>query len=168
MAVHYRRNDPKFLVAITAAWVMFFTLLPQIHERYLLYAAGVGCALSAVGGGFVLLDLFLTAMTVIMPLHVMLRTGGQAAAFGKLVSPTFGRALLMNINRTHPDAAWAVLLCAGIFLYHALAPSRRVRPKRDDSGPIALDPQPPAPAEESAQSEPSAQPELGREVLPIA
>jgi hypothetical protein len=136
MAIQYRRNDPKFLVAITGVWVMFFTLLPQIHERYLLYAAGVGCSLTAVGGGFVLLDLFMAALTFIMTLHVMLngpRQNGQLQPFGMSMSPyfgipaspTFGRSLFRFVEGTHPDAGWAVLLCAGIFLFHALAPSRK-------------------------------------------
>jgi hypothetical protein len=140
MAIHYRRNDPKFLVAITGVWVMFFTLMPQIHERYLLYAAGVGCSLAAVSGGFVMLDLFMTVLTFMMTLHVMLVSSagsGQLAAFGKPVSPTFGHSLLRAINGTHPDAGWAMLLCAGIFLFNALAPSRRVKPRFDDSGPVA-------------------------------
>ena len=35
------------LVAITAPWVLFFALLPQMHERYLVFAAGVACCLTA-------------------------------------------------------------------------------------------------------------------------
>jgi hypothetical protein len=146
-AIQYRRNDPKFLVAITGVWLMFFTLLPQIHERYLLYAAGVGCSLTAVGGGFVLLDVFMTALTFIMTLHVMLRVArenGDLQAFGMNISPhlglgaspTFGQSLIRFIEGTHPDAGWAVLLCAGIFLFNALAPSRKVRRWSDDTGAV--------------------------------
>jgi hypothetical protein len=130
MAIHYRRNDPRFLVALTAVWLMFFTLMPQIHERYLLYAAGVGCALTAVGFGFVLLDLFLTVLTFVMTIHVMLNTAvgdGQLLRFATDVSPTFSRTLYRVISRTYPDASWALLLCAGIFIYHSLAPSRKPR-----------------------------------------
>jgi hypothetical protein len=139
MAIQFRRNDPRFLVGMTATWLMFFAFLPQIHERYLLYAAGAGCSLAAVGTGFVLLDVFLTALTVIMPLHVMLLVAdgnGQIRHFAREISPTFGRTLFSVIDKTYPDAGWALLLCAGIFLYHSFAPTPSSR--RNDSA----DPEP--------------------------
>jgi hypothetical protein len=130
MAIQYRRNDPRFLVAATGAWLMFFTFLPQIHERYLLYAAGVGCSLTAVSAAFVLFDLFMTVLTFIMTLHVMLITAagnGHLRLFAQQISPTFSRTLFRVISHTFPDAGWAVLLVAAIFLYCAIAPSPAVR-----------------------------------------
>jgi hypothetical protein len=131
IAIQYRRNDPRFLVAITAPWLMFFAFMPQIHERYLLYAACVGSCLTAVSIGTTLINLFFTGLTALMTLHVMLNTAsdnGYFHDFGYNVSPTFQTTLLQFIAGTYPDAGWAVLLCAGIFLYFSFAPTPR-RPK---------------------------------------
>ncbi|CAN5580752.1 hypothetical protein BH10PLA1_BH10PLA1_17010 [soil metagenome] len=139
MAIQYRRNDPKFLIAIVAPWLMFFTYMPQIHERYLLYAAGVGCCLTAVSCGATLLNLFLILHTTVMTLHVMLINAadhGRLKNFATDMSPTFKWSLRRNIENTHPDAAWAVILCSLIFLYLSFTPTRqRVRPSKLLAGP---------------------------------
>jgi hypothetical protein len=170
IALQYKRNDPRFLVAVAAPWLMFFTFLPQIHERYLLYAAGVGCCLTAVSLGTTLINLFFTALTTIMTLHVMLvtaRNNGYMHDFGNSVSPTFKRTLLRSIQATYPDAGWAVILAAGIVLYLCIAPSPRRRPKLlsgrpaiDDAEPAA---QPASPSiEPTLAIEPAADPLQGR------
>ena len=125
LAIQSRRNDPHFLVAITGVWVMFFTLMPQIHERYLLYAAGVGCSLTATGLGMAMLDVFMTLLTFVMTMHVMLDTarGPRLREWGSDVSNTFGASCLHFCRATFPDAGWAVLLTAAIFLYFAFRKS---------------------------------------------
>ena len=128
VAIQFRRNDRRFLVAVTATWVMFFTFLPQIHERYLLYAAGFGCSLTAAGLGPTLLNLLFTALTCVMTMHVMLIHAAESHRlqnFATDISPTFGAALLRFAEGTFPDAAWAMMLCAAIMLYLSLAPSKR-------------------------------------------
>jgi hypothetical protein len=120
MAIQFRRNDPNFLIATTGVWLMFFTLMPQIHERYLLYAAGVGCVLTAVSVGMTLLNLFLMSLTFIMTISVMLNNGaghGRLGTFGSGISATFGESLHHFCSVTYPDAGWAVLLAAAIFLF---------------------------------------------------
>ncbi len=130
VALQYRRNDPRFLIAICAPWLMFFTFMPQIHERYLIYAAGIGCCLTAVSLGATLLNLFLTTLTAGMTLHVMLNTAinrNYVHDFGNNVSVTFKHTLLRCLQQSYPDAGWAVMLCAGIFLYLAVMPTPRKR-----------------------------------------
>ena len=128
IALQYRRNDPRFLIAIATPWLMFFTFLPQIHERYLLYAAGVGSCMAVMSLGMSLMNVFLTLLTTVMTLHVMLHTAisnGYVHDFGNNVSPSFKFTLIQAIRRTYPDAAWAVMLCVGVFLYMSLTPSRK-------------------------------------------
>ncbi|HEV7301832.1 MAG TPA: hypothetical protein VGN72_21025 [Tepidisphaeraceae bacterium] len=133
-----RRRDPRILIAFTAPWLMFFCFPVQIHERYLLYAAGVGAITIGAGVGPALLTVLLSIFTWIMTMHVMLGGGRGRGVneFGRLLaetypslfSPTAGRTLHSFIRGTHPDIAWAILLIAGIFLYLSLMPSRpRVR-----------------------------------------
>ncbi len=126
VAMHWRRKDPRFLVALTGTWLMFFCFPTQIHERYLIFAAGVGMTAIAAGFGYYLLGLFMSVITSIMTLHVMI--GNSTRGFGLLqneLGPKFGPSLYRFIVRTHPDIGWAVLLCAAVFLYVSLTPGRR-------------------------------------------
>jgi len=127
------RNDRRILIAFVAPWVMFFTFPCQIHERYLLFAAGAAAILVGHSVGMALLGLFLTGVTWIMTMNVMLNNDRPQREFGiylntlypEWFNTDFGFKLHRFISGTHPDIAWAVLLCAGIFLYYAIVPSRR-------------------------------------------
>lgn len=134
VALQHRRRDPRFLAAITAPWVMMFTFPTQIHERYLLYAAGVGMVMIGANVGLLLLAMFMTFVTWIMTMHVMVRFGyrsGLGANLNHVMPELFSRQsgdkLFHFIAGTHPDIGWAVLLCAAIMLYVTLVPSRRER-----------------------------------------
>jgi hypothetical protein len=124
-AFHWRRKDPRFLVALTGAWLMFFCFPTQIHERYLIFAAGVGMTAIAAGLGYYLLGLFMSAVTFIMRLHVMLSATNRGYGLKSVIGPEFGPALYKFVARTHPGIGWAVLLCAAVFLYVSLTPGRR-------------------------------------------
>jgi hypothetical protein len=125
-----RRNDRTFLIAVTAPWVVFFAFGTQVHERYLLFAAGVASVLAACGVGWVLLGLFLTAVTFAMTIDVML-IAGRRGDFGNGVYPAFGEDLYQFVSGTHPDIGWAVTLVALIFLYKAIVPGRGKLVARD-------------------------------------
>jgi hypothetical protein len=108
-----RRRDPRMLVAIITPWLLMFALLPQMHERYLVYAAAVSALAAGVDLGLTLLHLLVTAISAVM------------IAQGMLVrDPAFAPAWLKFVNGTHPDVGWLVLLCTAIFLYAALMPRR--------------------------------------------
>lgn len=124
-AFHWRRKDPRFLVALTGAWLMFFCFPTQIHERYLIFAAGVGMTAIAAGLGYYLLGLFMSAVTFIMTLHVMLSATNRGYGLKSVFGPEFGPGLYKFVSRTHPGIGWAVLLCAAVFLYVSLTPGRR-------------------------------------------
>jgi hypothetical protein len=134
LGLQARRRDPRFLAALVTPWVLFFTIPVQIHERYLLFAAGSAAICIGESVGTWLLGLFLSFLTMIMTLHVMLLHGGNgdidfgqklSILFPWLFSPDSGHIIFKYIDGSFPDAAWAVILACGIFLYLSLAPSRR-------------------------------------------
>jgi hypothetical protein len=137
VGMHARRRDGRILIALTGPWLMFFCFPAQIHERYLLFAAGVSCICAGVSVGMTLLGMFLSAVTFAMTLHCMLvgALPGNQLAFVQRLGRQFpgwfnentGNQLLRVLNGTHPDLGYAVILCALIFLYFSIAPRRRNR-----------------------------------------
>ena len=126
-AWHARRNDPRFLVAITTPWLLFFCLPLQIHERYLLFAAGAATCLVAVSAGMTLMGLLLSVLSCAMTLTVLLNPSRRtyyAYENPTSVFVTHGDAMRENLYRLHPDTAWLLLLAAAMFLYMAITPSR--------------------------------------------
>ena len=128
-ARHDRAGDKRFLVAATAPWLMMYLVLGQIHERYLLFAAGVAACWAAVHWGMVLMYWVLTIITFKMTIHVMLngpaRRGPWYAPEGVLLTQETAKKWLRWCDATHPDLAWAVIVCAGVVLYLTLARPRR-------------------------------------------
>lgn len=115
-AAKSRRNDPAFLIALTSPWVVLFAVLPQMHERYLLWAAAVSATCVAVSLGWGLMHLIVTAISTSMILRMLL-----------VLHPQLAPGLNRVLASLHPGVAWAVLLCAGIYLYAAVAPHRSGR-----------------------------------------
>src|SRR5262249_17944749 len=54
-ARHHRNNDPRFLLAISLPWLLFYMLLTQMFSRYLTYFAALSALLPALGAGPALL-----------------------------------------------------------------------------------------------------------------
>jgi hypothetical protein len=77
-----REPHVRILAAFAAPWLLSVALLPQMHERYLVYGA-VATAMAAVAlRGFVLLHLTVTAIAVLsmVPIRLvpdLLRNGGD-------------------------------------------------------------------------------------------
>ena len=74
--------QPRILAAFATPWLLSFALLPQMHERYLVYGVVVTAAAAAVLRGFVLLHLALTAVAVLAMIPIRLvpdvvRNGGD-------------------------------------------------------------------------------------------
>ncbi len=109
-----RRRDPRFLLAVIAPWVFMFALLPQMHERYLLWGAACSAAWIALGVGPLLLHLFLSALAWAMMAQSMLN-------HDRAWSP----GLLSFLNGMHPDIAWALLAVATVLLVMMFARSGR-------------------------------------------
>ncbi len=112
-ARHARKCDPKLLVALTAPWIAMFALMPQMHERYLTYAAAVCGVAIASSLGLAMLHIVIIAISSTMVFHCMLAANGSQLAAHSLIA------------RTHPHLGWMVALLAAIFVYCACTPSRR-------------------------------------------
>jgi hypothetical protein len=122
-AFQWRRRDPRFLIAIYAPWLLFFALLPYLNSRYLLWAAALFPLLIPLGAGMTLLGALLCLACCAMIADIMARESWSA-------DPSL-RTLLQG---QYPGAAYALLLIAAIFLYHALTPG----PRRTVPSPIPL------------------------------
>jgi hypothetical protein len=114
-AVHVRRRDPRFLIAIVTPWVLFPTILTQMAARYTILPAVIAASLIGVSTGMSLMGLLMTLLGCIMLGNQYIKIGSYADApvTGNITQPTF------------PGLAWAALLAAVVFLYCAIAPPRR-------------------------------------------
>jgi hypothetical protein len=127
-----RRKDRRMLVALVTPWIMFFLWPVQIHERYLLFAAGAAVCCIGNSVGTCLLGLCLTACSAIMHLDLLM-THGNVDQFGQnlsnalpwLFSPDCGQTIQNYLAATHPDMGWGVLVIGLVFLYLSLTPSPR-------------------------------------------
>ncbi len=124
-AIQYRRNSARFLVAIVAPWLLFYTLMPQMHGRYLIYAAAVGSVLVVLGTGGVLIDLALIAVALMTTLHPMLHAGADRESFpgGDSFWNDHGAQIFQFCSKSLPDVGWAMLFLAGMLLYLSIKPS---------------------------------------------
>lgn len=128
-----RRGDPRFLVAVTAPWLMFFCWPTQIHDRYLIYAAAISAIWAGQSLGMAALGGLLTLATFKHHLHTMLTPDGRDVAFGPALhawqpdwfTNTSGVTLHRLLTHTYPDLAWGILLAAMIVLYVSLTTTRR-------------------------------------------
>jgi hypothetical protein len=101
-----RRSSAAALMCITVPWVVFFAVLPQMHERYLVWAAVVSAAPAAMCG---LMGLLVHAATTFFAFACIAtqilrqnpeRFGGAHDVFAKMI----------------PDAGWGVMLLAVVCL----------------------------------------------------
>jgi hypothetical protein len=113
-AVQARRNDPRILVAFAAIWMLMPNVLCQMGVRYEMWAAAVSCLVIAVSPG-------LTILHVVVALIAAGGIGTTLMTFDAARSPRIHDF----INRFQPDNGWIMLTIGAIFLYVALAPSRR-------------------------------------------
>jgi hypothetical protein len=101
-----REPHPRILAAFALPWLLSFALLPQMHERYLVYGAVVTAAAAVALRGFVLIHLTLTAIAVLAMVPVRLvpdlvRRGGDL----------------------HPACALLVLVAAAVCFAVAASPN---------------------------------------------
>ncbi|HSV14913.1 MAG TPA: hypothetical protein VLI90_11675, partial [Tepidisphaeraceae bacterium] len=50
-AIQSKRGSPRFLIAVTAPWIVMFAVLPQMHERYLMWGAALSAMTVAISPG---------------------------------------------------------------------------------------------------------------------
>jgi hypothetical protein len=109
MSVHDRNRSPRFLIAIATPWIVFFAVMTQMHQRYLLWGASLSAATVAISPGYAVLNIFLSLVAMSQEMQSMFSEGH----YGNNPVQHF-------IQQWHPGVAWAVLLTAGIFLYTSL------------------------------------------------
>ena len=78
-AVNSRRGDRRLLASISAPWVIFFAVMTQMHQRYLMWGAGITAVTVGISPLLGILSLFLslvswsqeaTTMIVDRPAHL--------------------------------------------------------------------------------------------------
>jgi len=119
---HLRARDPRFLAAAVGTWLWMFLLLPQMHERYLLFAALSSAALVALDWRYLLLTALLSLSTALMTLRTMIRASGSWRADSPpgWLEPQTIDGVLDAANRAYPGMAWAVLTAGVLVLLAAL------------------------------------------------
>jgi hypothetical protein len=125
MARHHRRQDPKLLVAMAAPFMLAYTLMPQMIERYLTWPAALLSAYAAMSFSGLMLWLTLSVLACAMMLGYMLTLAPQTPDT---------RLLIRYLGPTFPEIGWAVLILAGAMLCLCMAPhvrKRRERPQTD-------------------------------------
>jgi hypothetical protein len=124
-AMHDKRGSPRFLAAVAAPWVVMFAVLPQMHDRYLMWGAAITSLTVALGPGFAMLHLLVTVIAYGHEATQMMR---RHASAGDL-RPWIRDDVYNVVTGWNPGIAWALLLCAAIYVYVAVAPDvRRRRP----------------------------------------
>jgi hypothetical protein len=101
-ALQTRRRSPRVLIALVAPWILMYAILPQMHERYLMW----GASLAAIGVGLsieltilFLLTLCIACCSILIPIY-----HGYGAQF---------------VDRLDPDIGWVVLLVALAYFYQS-------------------------------------------------
>jgi len=109
MSVHDRNRSPRFLIAIATPWIVFFAVMTQMHQRYLLWGASLSAATVAISPGYAFLNIFLSIVAMSQEMQSMFSDAHYS-----------DNPVHRFIQQWHPGVAWAVLLTAAIFQYTAL------------------------------------------------
>jgi hypothetical protein len=109
MSVHDRNRSPRFLIAMATPWIVFFAVMTQMHQRYLLWGASLSAATVAISPGYAVLNIFLSLVAMSQEMQSMFSEGHYG-----------NNSIHHFIEQWHPGVAWAVLLTAAIFQYTAL------------------------------------------------
>jgi len=118
-AMHSRRGSPKVLAALAAPWVIFFAVLAQMHDRYLLWGGVLTAIAAPLAVEMTLLSLLASAMATVMILRSMLFN-----------HTSYDPRLLQYTVAVHPGIGWAVLTLAAIYFWIVITPDRSVSARR--------------------------------------
>lgn len=105
-ARHARRRDPRLLIAIAAPWLVMFALLPQMHERYLLWGAVVSAVALGVSARLTTLHFLFSIMSATMITQVLL--------MDKKLGPTL--STIDFLERTRPIPSCVLLVCVALYV----------------------------------------------------
>jgi hypothetical protein len=132
MGVQQRRKDVRFLAAAALPMVMVYLLLPQMHERYALYAAAATVMMIGIGVSGLLVAAGWTVLAGAMMLLCMIASRGWPAdwaSWSAVLLPLYpgldGRG-----GPSFPAAVWGAIAMSLVVLVTALGRSARpVQPK---------------------------------------
>jgi hypothetical protein len=110
------RNDRRVLIALATPWVALFAFLPQMHERYLIWGAGITAIMVGVSFGATLLHLLAAVLGSLPLCYTLLMINN--------LGPDYETAVASFLQAEY-DAAAATVLLALILLYLSVAPSKR-------------------------------------------
>jgi hypothetical protein len=110
-ARHGRRRDPRVLIAIAAPWLVMFALLPQMHERYLLWGAVLSTVALGVSLRLTTLHFLFSIMSAIMIIQVLL--------MDKKLGPTL--STIDFLDRTRPIPSVLLLIAVAFYFREVLS-----------------------------------------------
>jgi hypothetical protein len=134
-ARHERRRDPRLLITIAAPWLLMFALLPQMHERYLVWGAVVSAVALGVSLRLTTLHFLFSIMSATMITQVLL--------MDKKLGPTL--STIDFLERTRPIPSCVLLICVALYFREVLStraphfqPRRELHPARAQERPVSL------------------------------
>ncbi|CAN5501236.1 hypothetical protein BH20VER3_BH20VER3_11540 [soil metagenome] len=123
-ARHARRRDPRLLIAVATPWLLMFALLPQMHERYLLWGAVLSTVALGVSVRLSVIHFIFSLMSATMITQVLL--------MDKKLPPTL--ATINFLEHLRPLASCLLLVCVAVYFREVLSnrapifrPRRKVR-----------------------------------------
>lgn len=109
LIIQLRRRDPNALIAFAAAWTLLYALLPQMHERYLTWAAVTTAVLATRGVGGFLAHVVIVAIQFAMMFLGMV--GVQRGALDESLRPW-----IQLCAGLHPAIGYVVITIAFVLL----------------------------------------------------
>lgn len=127
-AIHLRRGDARFLLAVGATWALMFAFLSQMHERFLVVAAAFSACFVAARAGGVLLHLYFTAFALLMSFHALVGSALRARRIGSdsalFITREWAGKARGWLDPTFPSMGWSHALAALALLAMAWALTR--------------------------------------------
>ncbi len=109
------RGSRRALVAMSAGWVLMFAILPQMHERYLIWGAAMTALTATTSPALLLLHLYVTLHAFMMVLHQMMICGDRA----------WSPLAMRLISPTGPGIGWSLAIVTLTYIYLSVARTRR-------------------------------------------
>lgn len=128
-AVHWRKNDRRFLVAIIVPWLLFYAVPAQIHERYLLFGTAAAAIVIGCSVGLSLLNLGLVALAFLQLGQAMILA--NSTLLTRYQHRLFNADLAQFCDSLRPDISWGVLTATAVFFVAAFMKSRWRRPIKE-------------------------------------
>lgn len=115
-----RKPDTRMLLAMVTPMLCAFVILPQLNDRYIVWAAGLSALLAGVNVGLTLIGMIISwvgwiGMNQLMYGHA--REGGYST--GTL------EAWLPQLTAMQTHLGWILILAALVYLYMIFSPARR-------------------------------------------